>query len=339
MKAAFVALFLASQFSLAVSPAVQADTSSYAPQNFAGTPINSQGFKWNQRENASYAAELNDVAYHLILQGSYQEAEGRLRQAILFEPEFPSAHCNLGFVLNKTGRASEGLPHLQYAYRLAPNEPAILQSLAAAYQLRGNFKSAIDAYNQYLYQFPSAPDTALIADIVTHLRMESAQTSITTSTGDFNWKKNHVKVFVQPAQGVQGYNPHFDEILRSSFVKWSEAGVLSFEYVPSVADSDIECIWTDDIKKLSSVGEGGEAVIKKDHGTVQHARITLLTKRVGAQPDLSERDVRALCLHEIGHALGLMKHSANPDSVMFCTLASTADPSLSDLQNLRTLYR
>lgn len=342
MKAKLTAMLLACSILLAVSPAVHSSPMQTAPiarpQHY-GSPLTSQTFNGVQRDYASYASQLNDVAYQLIKQGNYTEAEGRLRQAIAFEPDFVNAHCNLGFILNKTGRASEGLPHLQYAYRLAPNEPAILECLAAAYQLRGNFKSAIDAYNQYLYQFPSAPDAPLIHDMVTHLRMESAQNSIAGAPNDFNWKKNHVKVFIAPADGVSGFQPQFNEILKSSFVSWSEAGVISFELVPTAEESDIECVWTDDVKKLSSVGEGGETSFKKSNGAISHAKITLLTKRAGSQPALSERDVRALCLHEIGHSLGLVKHNTSPDSVMFCTLASSKDPSLSDLQNLRALYR
>lgn len=343
MKANLIATFLACNIFLAAPPAVPASSTQTAqiarPQHF-GSPLTSQSFNGVQRDYATYASQLNDVAYQLIKQGYYVEAEGRLRQAIAFEPDFVNAHCNLGFVLNKTGRASEALPHLQYAYRLAPNEPAILECLAAAYQLRGNLKSAIDAYNQYLYQYPTAPDAQFIHDMVTHLRMEAAQNSIAGAPSDFTWSKKHVRVYIAPADGVSGFQPEFNEILKSSFVSWSEAGVISFELAPTAEESDIECAWTDDVQKLSSLGEAGETSFKKtNNGAISHAKITLLTKRAGSQPALSDRDVRALCLHEIGHSLGLVKHNSSPDSVMFCTLATSKDPSLSDLQNLRALYR
>ncbi len=342
MRASLLAIVLSCSIVMAVSPAVLSSSMQTAPavrpQHY-GSPFTSQTSDGTQRDYDAYASQLNDAAYQLIKQGNYTEAEGRLRQAIAFEPNFVNAHCNLGFVLNKTGRASEALPHLQFAYRLAPNEPAILESLAAAYQLRGNLKSAIDAYNQYLYQFPTAPDAQFIHDMVTHLRMEVAQNSIAGAPNDFNWKKRHINVYIAPADGVAGFQPEFNDILKSCFASWAEAGVISFALVPTAEESDIECAWTDDVSKLSSVGEEGETTFKKSNGAISHAKITLLTIRKGLQPALSDRDVRALCLHEIGHSLGLVKHNSNPDSVMFCTLASSKDPSLSDLQNLRALYQ
>lgn len=344
----------------------------------AGVPVSRRAPE-SLDDNTKYAHSLNDTAYQLLLQGSFQEAEGRVRQALSFDPNFVSAHCNLGYILNKTGRAREALPHLLFAYKLDPNEPAVLQSLGASYQLQGNFETAISVYNEYLARFPSATDAAFISDLITHLKMESAKSAIaktTTAVGNgkiahvaasaqqanaaglatspesngqaagqnnldstqnYSWKKRHVKVYVQPATDVTGYRPSFDVILRDSFRNWSQAGVISFEFVPRKEDADIECIWTDDVKKLASESEGGETVLREAGGTVSHARLTLLTTRRG-EPTMTDRDVQALCLHEIGHALGLMKHSGNPDDVMFCTLA-TSHPSTRDLQNLQTLYK
>ncbi len=302
---------------------------------FVGSPISSLGFRSNQKENDTYAVELNELAYELITAGNFTEAEGRLRQAILFEPEFACAHCNLGFVLNRTGRAAEALPHLQLAFKLAPNEPAILQSLAAAYQLRGDFKTAIELYSEYLSEFPNATDRSFISDIIAHLKAESALSAVGT-TSDFNWNKRRVRVFVQSANQIEGFRPEFNVILQNAFFTWSQAGVISFEFVSNRKSADIECMWIDNAKTLASTSEGGETVVNKSHGSVTHAQIKLLTKRQGNS--LTNRDVRALCLHEIGHALGLMKHSASPDDVMFCTLAANCEPSSHDLQNLRRLY-
>ena len=322
----------------------------YAYSNHAGLPVSRQPTA--QDENTIYAHQLNDLAFQLIRQGSYQEAEGRVRQALQFDPNFVSAHCNLGYIMNKTGRPKEALPHLMFAYKLDPNEPAVLQSLGASYQLMGNFETAISIYNEYLARFPNASDASFISDLITHLKMESANHAIDktsnaigiaktgaaiTSETNAAWKKRHVKVYVQPATDVRGYRPSFDVILRNAFLSWSQAGVISFEFTPSRDDADIECIWTDDVKKLASVSEGGETVLKENHGEVDHAKLTLLTTRPGNLA-VTDRDVQALCLHEIGHALGLMKHSLDPNDVMFCTL-ETSHPSARDLQNLKSLYQ
>ncbi|MBX9688444.1 MAG: matrixin family metalloprotease, partial [Candidatus Obscuribacterales bacterium] len=134
---------------------------------------------------------------------------------------------------------------------------------------------------------------------------------------NFHWNKKTVRVYVQPANGVRGFAPTYNDVLQESFLSWSQTGDLSFEFVDSVAKADIECVWTDDVSKLSSPGEGGEAILRHQGNVVTHARVTLLTARVGTRAALTEREVRALCLHEIGHALGLSGHTNNPEDIMF----------------------
>ena len=356
MKAAVAALALAWQFLLLGNSTASAAT---AERNFAAaTPLNSaaiSSFKTQTSEFQHYAAGLNDLAYDLIQQGSYLEAEGRLRQALLFEPAYICAHNNLGYVLSRTGRAAEALTHLQYAYSQAPDQPGIMQTLAATYQIRGDFKSAVDLYELYLHKFPLAADASSIHDLIKQLKTESAvflagnkNTSKEkiaaiaanlppTKQKNFNWTSRQIKVYARSGKDMRGFRPEFDRILQDSFANWTSTGVISFLFVSSPDKADIECVWTDDVNKLSSASEGGETLIRKNGEKTTHAKIVLLTNRGSTR--ISDRDMRALCLHEIGHALGLMVHSANPDDVMFCTLAAADKLSQHDFENLKVLYR
>lgn len=353
MKAAVAALALACQLLLIGSTEEANAFTGNFNATTAGAPISSAALNSAGSEHHQYAIELNDIAYQLILEGSYREAEGRLRQALLFEPEYICAHNNLGYVLSRTGRAKEALPHLQYAYTRAQNQPAIMQTLAATYQIYGDFKSAVDLYELYLHRFPTAPDAASISALVKHLKRESAlfiaqnkpESKVPVpgeanlpAVKNFNWSSRQIKVYAQSGKGMHGFRPGFDRILQDSFATWTKTGVVSFVFVDSPAKADIECVWTDDASKLSSAGEGGETLISKHGERTTHAKILLLTNRDGSAK-LSDRDVRILCLHEIGHALGMMKHSANPGDVMFCTLASADNPSPQDFQALKNLYR
>jgi len=281
---------------------------------------------------------LSNEACSLLNSARYEEAESKLRSALNIEPGLASAHCNLGLLLNKTGRPQEAIPHLEYARAKAPEAPAPLVTLAAAHQLCGDLPRAITFYQQYVQQFPAANDRAVIADIVNHLQKELSLAAHHDGSANYRWSKSNLKVYVHGSQGATGFRPVFNEILKESFLSWSEAGALSFEFVDSLEQADIECTWTDDVSKLSSIGEGGEAVLRHRGPVVTHARLTLLTNRTTTRAPLSEREVKALCLHEIGHALGLMEHSVEPFDVMYCTLSSAAAPTAHDFKSLNSLY-
>ncbi len=290
--------------------------------------------------NLQYAISFSQSAYRSICGGDFLEAESMLRQSLANNPELIPAHCNLGYILNRTGRAKQALPHLLYAYQHAANEPCVVLTLAASYQLLGQLAAAIQLYNRYLIQFPNAADYAYISDLTRHLVGEAnaIRSAKMNLAHDYNWKTQHVRVYVRPADGVRGFDASFNDVLKDSFKSWSDAGVITFSFVSELSEADIECVWVDDASRLSSPGEGGETIIDHVGKTVKHARITLLTQRRGTNSLLTRSEVRALCLHEVGHALGLMEHSLDPSDAMYCTVANAANPSRSDVQHLKLLY-
>lgn len=285
----------------------------------------------------SRSLDLSNEAIILLNAARYDEAEAKLRTAISLDPNLACAHCNLGLLLNKTGRAQEAIPHLELARAKAPDAPAPVVTLAASYQLSGNLPKAINLYSEYVQRFPNSADCAVIQDIISHLLKES--TSRQNTEGNYHWAKHQLKVFIHDAGGVSGFRTEFNSILQESFLSWSATEALSFEFVDQADQADIECVWTDNVDKLSSIGEGGEAVLRHRGPIATHATITLLTNRIVNQhAEISNGEIRTLCLHEIGHSLGMMIHSTHPDDVMFCTLSATANPSSNDFNNLQALY-
>ena len=53
---------------------------------------------------------------------------------------------------------------------------------------------------------------------------------------------------------------------------------------------------------------------------------------------LSDAEMRTVCLHEFGHAIGLWGHSPHPNDVSYPT-ATAQHPTLRDVHTLRKLYR
>jgi predicted Zn-dependent protease len=61
-----------------------------------------------------------------------------------------------------------------------------------------------------------------------------------------------------------------------------------------------------------------------DSEGIARGTITLLTVPLSPELPMTENRMRTVCLHEIGHALGLGGHTTNPDDIMFYT-SSLAD--------------
>ncbi|MHC4092362.1 MAG: tetratricopeptide repeat protein [Planctomycetota bacterium] len=66
----------------------------------------------------------------LCAQGEYEEAIGQYRQAQRFRPDFPPAHYSLGNALIMMGQIDAGLAHLREVARLSPHRPAPLNDMA-----------------------------------------------------------------------------------------------------------------------------------------------------------------------------------------------------------------
>lgn len=342
MKASAIALALSCLLSQYLTGAASA-AEQYVSETHssAGTMSANAGITAISFADMRRSRSLSNEACNLLNAARFEEAESKLRTALAIEPGLASAHCNLGLLLNKTGRPQEAIQHLEFAHSQAPDAAAPLVTLAAAYQLCGNIGKAITLYNQYIQNFPAAPDRAVIADIIDHLKKESAHVTNAgdVKTNNFHWDKKHLKILVRTTEGAIGFRPEFNYLLKEAFLEWSQAGALTFEFVSDAKNADIECTWTDDVSRLTSIGEGGEAVLRHRGPLVTRAYLTLLTNRPANHAKLSDREVKTLCLHEVGHALGLMEHSPRPDDVMYCTLTSAAAPSPHDLSILQELYR
>lgn len=130
-----------------------------------------------------------------------------------------------------------------------------------------------------------------------------------------------LKVCIIPAANVKGYQPAFDQCLIKCFQDWGTAsgGKISFKGVSDQKTADIVCTWTSDTSKFMNSAEAGETTVYGSTAGIQHATMLILTVPHPMSPTLplSENRLRWICLHEIGHALGLGGHTKNPQDIMF----------------------
>jgi tetratricopeptide (TPR) repeat protein len=308
------------------------------------------------------AMTLANNAYELIREEKYTMAVQILKNALVIYPELVSAHSNLGLAYSQLGQLSDAESQLRKAISIDASRPAAWLNLAGTLQIGGQLKEAAATYGEFIQRFPNQKLVAKVQEIKSHLDKElkeqatveqsGAQTpndyftyaSHASNEGPSRWPsdKSTIKVYIASGTGTPGFKDEYAGFLADSFKQWETAcqQKVRFQLVKSANGSDIECAWTDDASKISPL-EGGETSVQHGGTKISHATITILTKGPTGDTPLSPNQLRVVCLHQIGHALGIAGHSPKPQDVMFCSLPpATSKLSISsrDSATIQKLY-
>jgi hypothetical protein len=225
--------------------------------------------------------------------------------------------------------------------------------LAYYYFRQGNFEDAAKSYRKILETAPEGSDKQSMINAVTALEDEIDHWSTVkcnpradnyldecAQNGYSRWPASSMplKVFIADGTGLQNFHPIMTHMLRRSFDEWSAAtkGRVRFEFVNDAKTSNIECLWTNDRRALSNTLEGGDTRVLGDRHNITHATIQImLTTESGER--ISASQAKAVTLHEIGHALGLIGHTRNGADIMFPAATNIA-LSLRDKKTIADLY-
>lgn len=301
------------------------------------------------------AGLLMNEGVQLLHANRSQEALQRLQNAVAMAPELPDAHYNYGLALSKVGKLQEAAQQFQMTVQMKPEMEDAWMNLGAAYQMTGQIDEAIATLRQFINRFPSSRNAGKLSGLVQGLEKERARSGgsrqpaasteasptgfsqaaassaggaddyfsdvVNAKVGKWSLSRMPLRVLIRSGVGVPGYQPDFEKILIKSFQDWGAAsgGVVSFKSVQDPAQADIECSWTYDSNKFMNSAEAGEAIAHSSKNGIERATIQILTVPLPMSPGVpvTPNSIRWVCLHEIGHALGLFGHTRNPQDVMF----------------------
>ncbi len=158
-----------------------------------------------------------------------------------------------------------------------------------------------------------------------------------------------LRVYLEDGTGVTGYRPQIRQCMIDAFAAWVKAsdGRLSFKIVAYPQQANIICHWISNPGKanLSSKEQGITQMKFCSFGSgvnncmMLSAEIFILISHQRNHLPLSDAVMGSVCLHELGHALGISGHSPYPDDVMYATLSPYDIPSILSDRDAGTIKR
>ncbi len=310
------------------------------------------------------------LGYALAQSGQHQQAIGEFQSALQYDPNMKEAVMNIASNYQSMGDAGSAITWYERYLQENPGSPKAGDIRSRINRLReqasrqppprpqgGTPQAPITAYapqtpppNTGYAPQAQPPSTDYAAQ--TPSPQEDYLDSVVSGGRYFRWpsEKMPIRVYIAPGTGAAGYRDSFSRALTDSFGVWTKGSDnrIAFWIVTDPSQADISCDWTDDPAKVVEPGRSVEGGLTKLSGQEQpgtadvrivRAKMTLLTRDRGGTP-LNDDDMKKVCLHEIGHALGLNGHSNNNHDIMFFSESPSVWPALTkrDKATIRRLY-
>lgn len=123
------------------------------------------------------------------------------------------------------------------------------------------------------------------------------------------WKDFPVKVYLGSSSRIQ-----WQQGAREAFDIWSE--VFPLQLVAQPDRADIRIAWQESLAKAGQAGEETDWVrLVREGNKLRGRRVAIITADLSRR--WSKNEMRAIMLHEFGHALGVKGHSDSKKDIMY----------------------
>jgi tetratricopeptide (TPR) repeat protein len=150
------------------------------------------------------------------------------------------------------------------------------------------------------------------------------------------WNTNRpLRIYIDAPSAA--HTPWVDKV-KAAFTQWSTAtnGKFKFAFLDNPKGAQIKWSWKDEASAYNSSHSLAETMTYIEFGKIKRATIAMKTRI--HDTSITDTDVYRTALHEIGHALGVMAHSANRHDIMFPFVNEADSLSARDINTILSLY-
>lgn len=317
-----------------------------------------------QTESKVY--ELLSSAHNLIVQDRYKEAKPLLLKAASMDPTKNSAsiHADLAAVYREAGEPERAVAEGKKALKFDRNAD-VSYVMGLSYSDMGRFNDAIAWLSRYVQVEKDPVWKQRALDMINELQddKERAQSGkpkeghyldqMVAEKDAYQWKEDAlpIKVFLEPGTGIKGFRPSFKRIVVECLDEWCKASgkKLSYQLTDDKEKSQIVVAWTAEVIQSADSASGKERMDaglttpNVEDGKIVSAHVLMQTFRAQKRQNRGDNEVKATCLHELGHALGLGGHSKYVKDIMYYKstprqLLSLSDRDKATIAQLYTSY-
>ncbi len=317
---------------------------------------------------ASAAAKSDSSGHHksdanalaeeqkLLDSGQTSECEAKLAEMLRADPTDLAARKLHAESLYRLSRYHFAADENEVVLKQQPQDAESVLLAGKIYQSLHKPALAVEWYKKFIALDPQDSRAQQYSALLSVLESDAASktaavTSARKDAGDYlnavatpsltKWKNpTSIRVFIRDGKDVAGYRPELEESLRQAFDDWHEAtdGKIGFVFVPDPANAQMTVTWSSDLHAPQFTAEAGLAKTATGPDGYSSAAILLLTQDPFKEGPVGHNFIYNVCLHEIGHALGLQGHSPHEDDIMFPTLGAQQGLSARDINTILTLY-
>jgi len=308
---------------------------------------------------ATNAQDDIDAALILESKGQWQSAAQTLLKCIQARPDLETAWIELGRCYMKVkdfDSAEKTLMQAQKRFAGSPTKQKSILLMLMRFQAEaGQLEALQQSRRTYLTEFPTAEDAKVVREEIEYYEKDYADTRRRESGRPEppldTMPSMPIKVYTAPDKVIASGNTIYTKavsvryaaLAKKALNEWASAtDQLSFVVVDSPTYANVDCEWTTDLTKRENSFASGEAnsIPHEATGTISATALIFLD----AKNMMSDSEFYDVCLHELGHALGL-KHSSHPEDIMYWTTSAGPDHgrnlrhlSKGDISRIRMFY-